>query len=1254
MSDAYSISDALTLRDPSGGASAALGRIDQYELIRELGGGGFGTVYLARNTVSGIEVAVKGLPPLVRHNREELANIRTNFALVSRLHHPNIAAALDLHPAARVDYTDQRAKESLRVFPGDTMMVMQYAPGISLSEWRKQYPNGRVPLDRALAIIRQVASALDYAHAQRIIHRDVKPSNVMIETRDNGSIIARVLDFGLAAEIQSSMGRISQEVRDKSGTRPYMAPEQWKGLPQGPGTDLYALAVMFYELVTGDVPFASVFSCGDPVIMMTTVTGQTFEPDHVLPRHMRTAMVRAMSKKLDDRFRSCGAFVKALSGGGASFGRPLGLVCGVVALALVVAGAWVWTQNRKAEAERRDAEDQRREDQRRKTQEDAENAAKKAAERAKQADERAKALREAAARKRSEEAEAKAKAAEREAKRLAERAAEEQKRRQQDEIKRKDQEAAERKNRVIAKERKDATPISMAEFAALKPEKFASGTARRVKMPGDVSVEMIWCAPRAIDSGCPTNGFWLGKFEVSQALWTSVMKENPSRFPAGTPERYPVESVSREDCLLFIDKLNGLSGTKGFRLPTETEWEYACRAGSTTAFFWGTEGASDKMCVGETKGGPSVFGKYPANKWGFCDMHGNVAEWCDSRFACSGEDAEDAYVLRGGSWNSSASEASSSARMKCLTYNGSSTCGLRLCFSATRVPSKTGEAKNSLPSVVKSPVVKSAAKPTKSSASASGVKTMALVPGALKRITIAAGVDLEFLWCPPGAFLMGSPMTEEERILGVEDRHEVELTEGFWMSKYEVTKQLWQEVMKDNSVGILDNERDPKSEVSWYDCTNFIVRLNRRLRGACVRLPTEAEWEYACRAGTTTVFSFGNSLNGDQACCDGDDPYGTDARGETWKMGPTKIGNYSRYTNKWGINDMHGNLFEWCADWYALYPRTKQTNPQGPAAGDRKIARGGSWRSAARQCRSAFRMCYEPGMRNNAVGFRICLSASPEETLQAAKGKASARPVFARPVRSDELKPGTRSRITIAADVDLELAWCPPGSFLMGSPMTEEERILDVEDQHEVVLTKGFWLSKYEVTKRVWQKVMEDGSFGMLDNEREPKSEISWHDCMNFIDKINRRLKGARVRLPTEAEWEYACRAGTTTVFSFGNVLNGDQACCNGNDPYGTLERGETWKMGPAKIGSYSKFANKWGFNDMHGNLFEWCADWYEAYARKKQMDPTGPSVGEWKVARGGCWLYAARQCRSAFRMRFDPETRNAMIGLRLCCDQTE
>ncbi|MBQ7667115.1 MAG: protein kinase, partial [Kiritimatiellae bacterium] len=312
-----------------------------YDLLRKLGGGGFGVVYLARDTASGVEVAIKTLHPLLKHNAEEMDLLREKFALVSRLAHPNIATALVLHPVRDINVFDETARRELKLSPGDSVMVMRYAPGVTLSKWRRQFPDGVVPPDLALEIGRQVAAALDYAHGERIVHRDIKPGNVMVETvaaeprpLDHGqgapTLRVRILDFGLAAEIRSSMSRVSTEAGDTSGTRPYMAPEQWLGKKQDGRTDQYALACVLYELLSGAPPFAGVFETGDPMIMKSAVVGDAPDEIEDVDPATNEALLRALAKDPKARFPSCTAFVAALGGvaepfapsrgGGAAFG----------------------------------------------------------------------------------------------------------------------------------------------------------------------------------------------------------------------------------------------------------------------------------------------------------------------------------------------------------------------------------------------------------------------------------------------------------------------------------------------------------------------------------------------------------------------------------------------------------------------------------------------------------------------------------------------------------------------------------------------------------------------------------------------------------------------------------------------------------------------------------------------------------------------------------------------------------------------
>ena len=237
--------------------------------------------------------------------------------------------------------------------------------------------------------------------------------------------------------------------------------------------------------------------------------------------------------------------------------------------------------------------------------------------------------------------------------------------------------------------------------------------------------------------------------------------------------------------------------------------------------------------------------------------------------------------------------------------------------------------------------------------------------------------------------------------------------------------------------------------------------------------------------------------------------------------------------------------------------------------------------------------------------------------------------------------------LTLPGGAKMEMIYVGPGSFMMGSPESEDGRDND-ETQHRVTLTKGFWLGKYEVTQSQWQSVMGDNPSNFKSPDR-PVERVSWEDCQQFIQKVNASAKqqlGGGARLPTEAEWEYACRAGTTTAYYWGNALNGDKANYDGNNPCGTTAKGQ-FKGETTSVGSYG--ANPWGFFDMHGNVYEWCQDWYGSY-NVDATDPQGPASGGYRVLRGGGWNSNARYCRSAGRDRGDPGFRYDISGFRLCC----
>ena len=223
-------------------------------------------------------------------------------------------------------------------------------------------------------------------------------------------------------------------------------------------------------------------------------------------------------------------------------------------------------------------------------------------------------------------------------------------------------------------------------------------------------------------------------------------------------------------------------------------------------------------------------------------------------------------------------------------------------------------------------------------------------------------------WIPPGTFLMGSPEDEPERD-NDEMLHQVTLTRGFWLGETTVTQELWTAVMGENPSGFPGKER-PVEQVSWQDCQEFFRRLQglAETGGVTFNLPTEAQWEYACRAGTTTPFSFGDNITPEQVNYDGDFPYNNGKKGEyREETVPVK----SLPCNDWGLYEMHGNVWEWCADRYGEYPEGPLEDPARADEAGARVLRGGSWFLSGRFCRSACRLRLVPGNRFHSIGFRL-------------------------------------------------------------------------------------------------------------------------------------------------------------------------------------------------------------------------------------------------------------------------------------------
>ncbi len=240
------------------------------------------------------------------------------------------------------------------------------------------------------------------------------------------------------------------------------------------------------------------------------------------------------------------------------------------------------------------------------------------------------------------------------------------------------------------------------------------------------------------------------------------------------------------------------------------------------------------------------------------------------------------------------------------------------------------------------------------------------------------------------------------------------------------------------------------------------------------------------------------------------------------------------------------------------------------------------------------------------------------------------------------------------ADLDIKsieqrFRWIAPGTFMMGSPESEPQRH-DGEVLHQVTFSQGFWMAETTVTQALWQAVMGNNPSDFSDNPNNPIEQVSWNGVQGFIQKLNTLIPSLHAKLPTEAQWEYACRAGTTTPFSFGNNITPTQVNYEGNYPYADGKKGlYREKTVPVK----SLPANPWGLYEMHGNVWEWCQDvWQEKLSAAPITDPDGVAGGDQagvgRVVRGGSWNFNGRLCRSAYRLRVRLDGRIRSIGFRL------
>ena len=1180
------------------GKSLTMGK---YQILEKIGAGGMGQVYKAFHSNTERIVAIKVILGKGKIEPEVVKRFEREVKAAAKLVHSNIITVFD------ADQAD-----------GRIFMVMEYIKGNDLAEILQT--RGQLGVSEVVGYMIQAAKGLKYAHDQGVIHRDIKPGNILVDPTGN----VKIVDMGLAKlESKENEKKVSMLTGATAvmGTVDFMSPEQgFSSKSVDARADIYSLgATLFYLLsrdvmYPGDGIFEKLLAHRESPIPSLSNARPGVSPD------LEIVFTKMVAKKLEDRYPNMAEVISALSklemvtegdsagtedkltthfdrgifqktrkvevgitngGKGRNKGTnsQIGVktlayisgfipktykpkviaVTGIIGLVFLVVLLILFMKpnaNVKEDVNAQIAEA----------------------------------------------------------------------------VKLKQKEPV--KNKTPSKEEVvDLGKGINLEMVLIPAGKFMMGSPASEKGRLDIEKQ---------HEVTLTKPYYMGKYEVTQEQWESVMGNNPS---AAKGAKLPVTNVSWEDCQDFIKKLNAKSNG-GYRLPTEAEWEYACRAGTTTKYSFGDEITPKDANYDDSKiGKPVIVGSYKPNAFGLYDMHGNVWEWCEDWVAPYPEGVVTdpkapatggKGVLRGGSHKLRGFAARSSDRGALPPSDRNSGNGFRLVRTVdikTAVAPAIPDPAAIMPAtgnLLVAPFTEAKAKEVQKSVAKS------LQKEAEETEDLGKGVKLDLVLIPAGKFMMGSPASEKGRNDN-EKQHEVTFTKPYFIGKYEITQEQWEGVMGDNPSST-KGAKLPVTGVSWKDCQGFIEKLNAKTSGG-YRRPTEAEWEYACRAGTTTAYSFGDVLTKSDANCN-------ESGGRIKELGSYK-------PNAFGLYDMHGNVWEWCEDSYGDYPAGSAIDPKGPATGGSRVARGGSFNYGVSHARSSNRGLNSPTARSDDGGFRLARSvdikaavASPIAPKSDPTGVIPAGNLLVAPFTeakaievqkevAKSLQKEVEEKADLGKGIKLDMVLIPAGKFKMGSPASEQGRSGD-ETQHEVTLTKPFYMGKYEVTQEQWESVMGDnpvrgGNPSSPKGAKLPVTGVSWKNCQEFIKKLNANTDGG-YRLPTEAEWEYACRAGTTTAYSFGNSLTRSDA------NYGSSST--------KAVGDYP--ANAFGLYDMHGNVFEWCEDWYGDYPMGAVTDPKGPATGDKGVYRGGSFNSNGSKVRSSLRALNSPTAQIDYLGLRL------
>ena len=825
-----------------------------------------------------------------------------------------------------------------------------------------------LPSNVALDIVTQVVRGLEHAHKSGIIHRDIKPDNIFIADDPAGSIrrpsgakgIAKILDLGLSKNISEEKQSFYTQTGVVMGTAHYISPEQARGDKSIDGrADIYSLGATFYHLVTGQTPFSGTTA---GVVMMKHLSEQLPNPQDLredIPDGIVQVIQKMMAKDVADRYRDCAellADLALLKQGRMPASAGVDAARSTIALRAPrrVPPPLAGGGRGRAERAKRDR---------------GEGVARRGTKPIEVADTVVP---------------------------------------QSGGLRHVPHSAGLRKpqfgkmryiaigalalgvlilvlalmqggggdksgNQAVSTSSAPSIPsipsTPDADAAAAQPDAGALPKEMALDLGGGVKMEMVLVPAGEFTMGSDNEGgneekpahkvkiskpFYLGKFVVTQEQYEAVIRKNPAKFKA---PKNPVEQVRWNEAQEFCKVVSQKAG-KTVRLPTEAEWEYACRAGTRTKFNLGDKGSDLEQAAwfNENSGEhTNPVGQKKPNAWGLYDMHGNVWQWVqdyfnDEYYADSppvdpkGPANGDDRVVRGGAWNYGPVWCRAARRHWYTPGVRNADVGFRVALD---VPAAAA------PVALQPPT--SPAQPD---------------AGALPKVMsldLGGGVKMDFALIPAGEFQMG------EKGVAV-PVHPVKITKPFYLGKYVVTQAQYEKVVGTNPSS-WKGQDSPVNKVSWEDAQGF-CKTASKLTGRRFKLPTEAQWEYACRAGTTTEYNTGQG----EAALDKAGWYGRNSGTKTHPVG-------KKAPNAWGLYDMHGNVREWCEDWFGdkYYAESVPADPPGPTTGKERVLRAGAFVGAPGECLSAFRRPWDPGNRDDSVGFRVALDLSdygPPLTVQ--------------------------------------------------------------------------------------------------------------------------------------------------------------------------------------------------------------------------------------------------------------------------------